>query len=210
MIKKEFYKTREDGVKLYRTFSDTDHRILNKRNGYVYDVAIDVREDEAYEEVDERVRMNGANDYDEVVKTQKSIDKEQRRLAKKINYIGLTDNEALSVKECYPKWESKVNSTIEAGYITLYDDNLWRARQTHTALEIYPPSINTASLYEVVVMTHDGTIEDPIPYTPPMEIFEGKYYTQFDVLYKCTRDSGTALTHDLFDLRGIYVELIER
>ena len=27
---------------------------------------------------------------------------------------------------------------------------------------------------------------------------------------KCTRDSGTALTHDLFDLRGIYVELVEK
>ena len=103
-----------------------------------------------------------------------------------------------------------MNTTIEAGYITLYNDKLWRARQTHTALEVYPPSLDTASLYEVIVKDHEGTMEDPIPYTPPMEIFEGKYYTQFDVLYKCTRNSGTALTHDLFDLRGIYVELVER
>lgn len=37
----------------------------------------------------------------------------------------------------------------------------------------------------------------------------GKYYTQNGVLYKCTRDSGIALTHDLVDLRGTYVELVE-
>lgn len=42
-----------------------------------------------------------------------------------------------------------------------------------------------------------------------MEIEEGKYYTQYNVLYKCTRSSGTALVHDLYDLRGHYVELIE-
>ena len=127
-----------------------------------------------------------------------------------INSLGLSDNEALKVKEWYPHWEDYIGKEIAEGFITLYNDNLYRARQTHTAMEIYPPSLDTASLYEVIVEGHAGTAEDPIPYTPPMEIYEGKYYTQFDVLYKCTRDSGTALTHDLFDLRGIYVELVER
>ena len=152
-------------------------------------------EQEAYTDLD------GCNNYNEVLSA-------KAKVTRKINYIGLTDNQALSVKELYPRWEDKVNSTIEMGYITLYDDKLWRARQTHTALEVYPPSLDTASLYEVIVKDHEGTMEDPIPYTPPMEIFEGKYYTQFDVLYKCTRSSGTALTHDLFDLRGMYVEMI--
>jgi hypothetical protein len=52
-------------------------------------------------------------------------------------------------------------------------------------------------------------MEDPIPYTPPMEIFEGKYYTQNDVLYRCTRDSGTALSYNLADLVGLYVEEVK-
>jgi hypothetical protein len=39
-----------------------------------------------------------------------------------------------------------------------------------------------------------------------MEIFADKYYIQYDVLYKCTRDSGVALTHDLAVLVGTYVE----
>lgn len=164
--------------------------------------------DASQEEQEAYTDLDGCNNYDGVLAVKEQVADETKKLTRKINYIGLTDNQALSVKELYPRWEDKVNSTIEKGYITLYNDKLWRARQTHTALEVYPPSLDTASLYEVIVKDHEGTMEDPIPYTPPMEIFEGKYYTQFDVLYKCTRDSGTALTHDLFDLRGMYVEMI--
>jgi hypothetical protein len=72
-------------------------------------------------------------------------------------------------------------------------------------LEVYPPSLATAALYEVINYQHEGTIDDPIPYNPPMEIFKDKYYIQNDVVYKCTRDSGTALSHDLSALIGLYV-----
>lgn len=72
------------------------------------------------------------------------------------------------------------------------------------------PGIETASLYEVIDKEHDGTINDPIPHTPPMEIFNSKYCTQNSVLYRCTRDSGQALTHNLADLVGTYVEVVER
>ena len=41
-----------------------------------------------------------------------------------------------------------------------------------------------------------------------MKIFNGKYYTHGVVLYKCTRYSGQALSHNLSDLIGLYVELI--
>lgn len=66
----------------------------------------------------------------------------------------------------------------------------------------------TAALYEVIEEQHEGTIEDPIPYAPPQEIFNNKYYIQYDVKYRCTRDSGTALTHDLTSLVGLYVEIV--
>lgn len=206
MIKKEHYKTREDGVELYRTFSDTDHKIRNKRTGHTYGDAIDISEDEEYEEETDYIELDGAETYEEVLAVKAEMTDDIMKVTRKINRIGLTDNEALSVKELYPRWEDKVDMTIEAGYITLYDDKLWKARQTHTALAIYPPSMDTAALYEVIVKEHEGTVEDPIPYTPPMEIFDGKYYMQYDVLYKCTRDSGVALTHDLAVLVGTYVE----
>ena len=69
-----------------------------------------------------------------------------------------------------------------------------------------PRSLPTAALYEVIEVEPAGTQDDSIQYTPPMEIFNGKYYTQGGVLYKCTRDSGQALTHNLSDLVGLYVE----
>lgn len=208
MIKKEYFTTREDGIKLYRTFSDTDHLVKNKRTGHTYTEAIDISEDEEYEEEAEYIELEGAETYEEVLAVKKELSNDLAATTRKINHIGLTDNEALSVKELYPRWEDKVNMIIEAGYITLYNDNLWRARQTHTALAVYPPSLDTASLYEVIVKTHEGTESDPIPYTPPMEIFEGKYYIQDGFLYLCFRDSGTALSHNLSDLIGLYVNMI--
>ena len=204
MIKKEYFKTREDGVKLYRTYSDTDHLIKKVANGNVYGDAIDISDSEEYEEVEGYIDLEGPDTYEDILKSVENMES----ITRKINRIGLTNNEALSVKEMYPRWEDKVGSTIEIGFIILYEGNLWKARQTHTALEVYPPSIHTASLYEVINEEHEGTMDDPIPYTPPMEIFKDKYYTQNGVVYLCTRDSGVSLSHDLSSLVGIYVELI--
>lgn len=203
MIKKEHYRTREDGAELYRTFSDTDHLIKKVADGVTYGDAIDISENEEYEEVDEYIDIEGPETYDEIL----NVGEETSIIMRKINRIPLTNNEALSVKNLYPRWEDKVGTTIEVGFITLYSGNLWRARQTHTALEIYPPSLNTASLYEVIEKEHEGTLEDPIPYMPPMEIFEGKYYVEDNETYKCTRSSGTAITHPLSALVGLYVEI---
>lgn len=41
MIKREFYKTRNDGVNLFRTYSDAEKKII-RNDGVVYDEAIDV------------------------------------------------------------------------------------------------------------------------------------------------------------------------
>lgn len=122
----------------------------------------------------------------------------------------ISNEEALERSVVLFDWDSYIGKTLNAGQCVVYNEEVYRVRQTHEVQEHYAPSLDTASLYEVIVLTASGTMEDPIPYTPPMEIYEGKYYTQFDVLYKCTRDSGIALSHDLFDLRGSYVELIER
>ena len=42
MIKREFYKQRKDGVKLYRTYSDAGMIILQNETGVEYIEAIDV------------------------------------------------------------------------------------------------------------------------------------------------------------------------
>lgn len=50
------------------------------------------------------------------------------------------------------------------------------------------------------------TLDDYVFIATPMEIFKDKYYTQSKVLYKCIRDSGQPLSHNLSDLVGNYVE----
>lgn len=44
MVKKEFYRKREDGVNLYRTYSDRNFQILQNETGDLYDEAIDVED----------------------------------------------------------------------------------------------------------------------------------------------------------------------
>lgn len=56
MIKKEFYLTREDGVKLYKTYSTENLYIKQVETGNIYDIAIDVESsDFHYEETDEKI-----------------------------------------------------------------------------------------------------------------------------------------------------------
>lgn len=124
-----------------------------------------------------------------------------------INTMKLSNNEALEVKEFYPEW-SAASVEVKKGERYQCDDLLWEVVQNHTTQELWKPSLETASLWKVVDEEHAGTQEDPIPYNPPMEIFKDKYYTQNKVLYKCTRNSGIPLSHDLSALVGTYVETV--
>lgn len=128
-------------------------------------------------------------------------------VASMINTFELTDKEALAVKEYYPEWKEDLGE-IKQGEKYQCDDLLWECIKDHTTQANWKPSLETASLWKVVNEEHEGTETDPIPYTPPMELFVDKYYTQNDVLYKCTRDSGIPLSHDLSALVGFYVETV--
>lgn len=58
-IIKDFYKTREDGVKLYRTYSDKNFMIHKIGTEEIYDEAIDVETASyEYEETDTPVEIN--------------------------------------------------------------------------------------------------------------------------------------------------------
>lgn len=56
MIKKEYLETRVDGVKLYRTYSDTNHYIRQIETGNIYFDAIDIEDAPyTYEETDKLI-----------------------------------------------------------------------------------------------------------------------------------------------------------
>ena len=44
MIVRELYLEREDGVKLYRTYSDSGMKIMQDDTDYIYDEAVDVED----------------------------------------------------------------------------------------------------------------------------------------------------------------------
>lgn len=221
MIQKELIKTRKDGINVYRIYSDDERKIQNASTNEIYNGGVvTIYADDEYIELEELIDIPGTpDDYQGVLKVIKEKERlehlkerMQRTAAKtsmKINRINLTDNESLSVKELYPTWKSKIGKNVESGYKLLYNDNLWRVRQNHTVLEVYPPSLSTAALYEVINYQHEGTLEDPIPYTPPMEIFNDKYYIQSDIIYYCIRNSQIPLNYNLDTLIGLYVEIVE-
>ena len=56
MVIKEFYKERNDGVKLYRSYSDEGFKILQVETGVVYDEAVDTETaNYTYEETEEKI-----------------------------------------------------------------------------------------------------------------------------------------------------------
>lgn len=131
-----------------------------------------------------------------------------------INTFGLTNKEALSVKDMFPKWEVGIDVVKGDKYHHITDDKLYECDQDHKTQENWSPDKMSSLWHEV--SEHEGTIEDPIPYNEDknplwqgMVLEEGKYYIQDSIKYKCTRNTEIKVTQDLSALVGIYVEVVE-
>lgn len=120
----------------------------------------------------------------------------------------LSDAQALTCKLIYWQWSDLIGTTATPGQRFLHGETLFKVRtdaSEHTFSREWEPGVTTASLYEAIDEEHTGTLDDPIPFVQPMEIFNGKYYSQFSKVYLCTRDSGQPLAFDLAELVGLYV-----
>ena len=126
-------------------------------------------------------------------------------IAQQINTLTVDDNTALRMKDFYPEWAEGI--AYEPGYKVRRNGKLWRTLQSHTSQVAWEPE-NTPSLWEQINETHDGTIDDPVPYDGNMALTAGKYYYQNNAIYHCTRDTGNPVYHALSELVGHYVEVI--
>lgn len=125
-----------------------------------------------------------------------------------INNTDIPDQTSLRMMAYYPSFEDIVGQTVKQGYKFIFEDRLYKTVQPNlTIQQHYPPGAGTESLYVHIDEEHSGSIVDPIPYEGNMELFNGKYYVQNDVVYYCNRDTGTAVYHALSNLVGLYVEL---
>lgn len=121
----------------------------------------------------------------------------------------LTDAQALTCKLIYWQWKDLIGTTATPGQRFLHGDTLYRVRtdaSEHTFSAEWVPGVPTAALYEAIDEEHGGTIDDPIPFIQPMQIYKDKYYSQNGKVYLCTRDSGQPLAFDLAELVGLYVQ----
>lgn len=85
MVKREFFKTREDGVNLYRSYSDNGMMIRKVGTDEVYDEAIDI-ENSGFEYEETDVPING----EIVIDTDKATEKD---LLNALAELGVTDEE---------------------------------------------------------------------------------------------------------------------
>lgn len=131
-------------------------------------------------------------------------------LSVSINDMKLTDEQSYKFKNLYPKWSEFIGEKLSANFKIQHLEKLYKTLQEIPVVlyqEGYRPGeVGSEALYEEVNEKNKGTLQDPIPYNNNMELFEGKYYSQNGVTYKCTRNTEQAVYQDLSDLVGIYVE----
>lgn len=120
-----------------------------------------------------------------------------------INTLSVDDATALRMVAYYPEWTA--GTAYAAGDRLVYNGNLYKVLQAHTAQETWLPGAGTESLYTRIDEQHDGTKYDPIPYSGNMALEAGKYYSQSGKTYLCNRDTGNPVYHALAELVGIYV-----
>lgn len=118
---------------------------------------------------------------------------------------------ALAAVPLHPEWDilAGAGATVSAGYRFRHEGKLYRVLvPNHIFAQEWVPGVGTESLYVRIDETHAGTGDDPIPYDGNMELTEGLYYAQSDVVYLCTRSTGAPVYNALADLVGIYVESV--
>ena len=149
------------------------------------------------------------NLYQEELKIEqnKNLKVMMEKQAKTSFLLKLPDIEAAKIPLCYDAWAT--DKAYKVGDRVKFDGKLWKCRQAHTSQENWEPSIETASLWEVINVEHAGTLEDPIPYDQTMTVYNGKYYLEDGITYKCVRDSAQPLYATCASLVGNYFEVVE-
>lgn len=122
----------------------------------------------------------------------------------------MSNEQALNCKSVFPKWETFIGGEMKKNTRFTYSGELYIANQDiSVVLENQYPSMDTAALYSRIDEEHEGTYEDPIPYSQMMTVEEGKYYLEEEIIYKCIRSSEQPLYATCASLVGNYFEVAE-
>lgn len=127
------------------------------------------------------------------------------KVSSRINDVPMTVEESLELAAYFPKW--KEGEPMPIGRKVSHEGSLFEVIQEHTSQVDWNPRSAT-SLFKVVQVEAEGTVDDVIQWEDGMVLEEGKYYMDGDVKYKCIRESGIAMYYSLADLVGNYVEVV--
>lgn len=121
-----------------------------------------------------------------------------------------TDAQALTMPTMFPYWAEKTAYGGEGQPQIVRRpvggrDQLFRCQLAHTSQAGWEPE-STPSLWEYIDVEHAGTMDDPIPAELNMTYYAGKYYSEGEKLYLCTRDSEIPLAYLPSQLVGQYFE----
>lgn len=186
---------------------------LSTNTGIIVDDDFDEMTVFNYKVVDNELVELTPEEKEEFYPTQKDKKAEQEATLEQMMFasarssflIELPDIEAAKISLCYDAWAT--DKAYKVGDRVLCDGKLWKCRQAHTSQANWKPSINTASLWEVINVENAGTLDDPIPYDQTMTVYNGKYYLEEGIIYKCIRDSGQPLYATCASLVGNYFEV---
>lgn len=128
---------------------------------------------------------------------------QEMMVRQQINMLAVDDATALRMVAYYPDWTA--GTAYAVGDRLVYNGDLYKVLQAHTAQDTWRPGTGTESLYTRIDEQHDGAKCDPIPYSGNMALEAGKYYSQSGKTYLCNRDTGNPVYNALAELVGIYV-----
>lgn len=109
----------------------------------------------------------------------------------KVNSSTFTDNQALEFPILFPVFPDGVNEDGKyvANQIIQDEGQIYRVVQEVTPLLFQPPhGEGMLAIYRPIVLAHEGTLEDPIPFIEGMDCERDKYYSYNGEIYKALQD----------------------
>lgn len=187
--------------KAYSFFSDT----IYMPDSAVTDNFFQIDENEVKNIQDSKanIELNSIEDLEQITANIEEIDKAKNAIKYSINALDLSNNDTIKFKDYLPDWNDYVGKSLPKDFKFQYNNQPYKTLQyINVVLENQTPDI-VYSLYAIINEEHEGTLEDPIPYTQQMSIEKGKYYIQYDVVYIAIQNMPTGMPYDLNQIPSI-------
>lgn len=215
----------EDGLTLRSIVGYTKYKGMEKRTDYTIStrtVNTGTDEEPVYETQENTgtvmILTLSKPKIEDRVKSLEKANKTMQQVAT-FSAFGFTDQQAVQVKNLYPKWSDLADGTqltrqedavtgMEITKVLGDDGKLYKVISSHQKQSNYAPGSGTESLFTIIDEEHAGTQNDPIPWSTNMISYNGKYYTYNGVMYKCIRDSGIALQYTPDQLLDNYFQTV--